>query len=175
MALWIICVASSNNSIRWNWWQPRSILSSSGIFSFWLTHHKQHRWPGSREETRLTSASADPRSPRAPADRNDLFPTCIARLYRTITSNFHWEWQLLLLFIHKGHPISCDVYFCFLLEVPVTNWAAQQLQYQLNGRWNMSKMLYKTLGLSWHLRVNICFVLHLKANDMPSHVQLIIC
>ena len=35
--------------------------------------------------------------------------------------------------------------FCFVIfrKFPVTNWAAQSLQYQLNGRWNMTKMLSK--------------------------------
>ena len=33
-----------------------------------------------------------------------------------------------------GRPLSCDVLFCFLSEVPVTNWAAQYLQFQPNGR-----------------------------------------
>ena len=36
-----------------------------------------------------------------------------------------------------GRPLIHVVLFCFLLEVPVTNWAAQQLHYQPNGRCNM--------------------------------------
>ena len=43
-----------------------------------------------------------------------------------------------------GHPLSRDVFFSFLLEVPVTKWVAQLLQYQPNRQRNMSKMLYKT-------------------------------
>ena len=46
------------------------------------------------------------------------------------------------------HPLSRDVLFCYLSEVPVTNWAAQWLQYQLNGRWNMTKMLSKISQLN---------------------------
>ena len=33
-----------------------------------------------------------------------------------------------------GPPLSRDVLFCFLSEVPVANWAAQHLQFQPNGR-----------------------------------------
>ena len=37
-----------------------------------------------------------------------------------------------------GRPLSRYVFLCFLSDVPVTNWAAQQLQFQPNGQWNMS-------------------------------------
>ena len=33
-----------------------------------------------------------------------------------------WGWQYIV-----GCPLSCDVLFCFLSEVPVTNWAVQEL------------------------------------------------
>ena len=47
-----------------------------------------------------------------------------------------------------GRPLSRQVLFCFLSEVLVTNRAAQQLQYQPNVLWEMSKSLYKILRLS---------------------------
>ena len=37
-------------------------------------------------------------------------------------------------FYTLGRPLSCDVLFLFLLEVPVTNRVAQKLQYQPHGR-----------------------------------------
>ena len=36
-----------------------------------------------------------------------------------------------------GRPLIRDVLVCLILEVPVTNWAAQSLQYQPYRRWNM--------------------------------------
>ena len=44
-------------------------------------------------------------------------------------------------FTQWGVQLSRDVLFCFILEVSVTNRAAQCLQHQPNGRWNMSKIL----------------------------------
>ena len=43
-----------------------------------------------------------------------------------------------------GIHLVVIILFCYLPEVSVTSWAAQWLQYQHNGRWNMSNMLYKT-------------------------------
>ena len=46
------------------------------------------------------------------------------------------------------HPLCRDVLlFCFLSDFPVTSCAVKYLQYQPNGRWNISKMLYKTSRL----------------------------
>lgn len=47
-------------------------------------------------------------------------------------------------------PLSRDVLFWFRSEVPLTHLAAQYLQYQPNGRWNMSNMLYKISRPSRH-------------------------
>ena len=46
------------------------------------------------------------------------------------------------LFYTVGRPLSRDVLLCFLSEVLVTNWEAQELQYQPSGQWKMSKMIY---------------------------------
>ena len=56
------------------------------------------------------------------------------------TSDLAHLWRILTL------PLSRNVLFCLWWEVLVTNWAAQYLQYQSNGWWNMSKLLYK---ISW--------------------------
>ena len=42
-----------------------------------------------------------------------------------------------------GPPLSRDVLFCFLSEVPVANWAAQHLQFQPNGRLEHVKTVKK--------------------------------
>ena len=46
-----------------------------------------------------------------------------------------------------GRPLIRHFLFSPLLEVLVTNLAAQLLQYQPSSRWNISKILYKILQM----------------------------
>ena len=65
-----------------------------------------------------------------------------------------------------GRPLIRNVLFCFLPEVLVNNWSVQQLQYQPNGRWNMSKTLNKPLWMRSRLTVQC------PANFTTTHCHL---
>ena len=67
------------------------------------------------------------------------------------------------------HALSRDVLFFFLSEDQVTNWAAQYLQYQPNGRWNMSKLFSKISRLRGRPTVNA------DRNIMHNKISVIEC
>ena len=72
----------------------------------------------------------------------------VARHFGTLESqqaNVVWAKRL---FFSLCLYTQSQCFVLFLLEVSVTNWATQYLQYQPNGRWNMSKMLNKISRLS---------------------------
>ena len=50
-----------------------------------------------------------------------------------------WPWHVSAYPYTVWRLLGRDVLFCFLPEVPVNNWAAQELVYQPNGQWKISK------------------------------------